>query len=253
MMKSTRKLVVVGAILVAALLVTASASEACWGWGCYQPVSYYTPYCGSWCAPCGYTSCYYGCGWPARRALCGSYRWYYTAGCCYDTCSTCCCDPCSCDTVVGSSCCGATTTNMNPTPAQQPTPAPAENTMPAPSVAPEMPSNPVPANPVPPVSSNSSAGVPSRANSGLLTVWVPANAKVYINGNETTTQGTRRRYVSNGLQSGLTYKYEVRAEVVRNGMVAEEQKTVYLTAGAAEGVAFGFNREPSNQVAAAQQ
>jgi uncharacterized protein (TIGR03000 family) len=92
--------------------------------------------------------------------------------------------------------------------------------------------------------------LPTRKNSGLLTVWVPANAKVFINGKETTTDGSRRRYVSYGLQPGLNYKYEVRAELVRNGRLAEETKTVYLTAGASEGVAFGFNREPIETLAA---
>ena len=100
------------------------------------------------------------------------------------------------------------------------------------------------------VPGDNSAGLPTRYNSGLLTVWVPAKAKVFINGKETTTQGSRRRYVSHGLKPGLTYKYVVRAELARNGMLAVEEKTVELTAGSSEGVAFGFNRVPSNQVAA---
>jgi len=125
--------------------------------------------------------------------------------------------------------------------------APAEGQTPA--AAPPETQNPAPAGTETPAPGNSSAMLPTRANSGLLTVWVPANAKVYINGKETVTQGIRRRYVSHGLQQGLTYKYDVRAEFARNGKLAHEEKTVYLTAGSSDGVAFGFNAPVSNQVA----
>ncbi len=97
-----------------------------------------------------------------------------------------------------------------------------------------------------------STEINTREDSGLLTIWVPAKAKVFVNGMETKTTGSRRRYVSHGLQPGLTYKYVIRAELVRNGKIAEETKTVNLTAGSTEGVAFGFNVSPQQQFAAAQ-
>ena len=97
-----------------------------------------------------------------------------------------------------------------------------------------------------------STEINTRKNSGLLTIWVPAKAKVFINGMETKTTGSRRRYVSHGLQPGLTYKYVIRAELVRNGKIAEESKTVNLTAGSTEGVAFGFNISWEQQYAATQ-
>lgn len=93
---------------------------------------------------------------------------------------------------------------------------------------------------------------PAHENSALLTIWAPAKAKITINGYETTTTGSKRRYVTTGLQSGLTYKYEIRAQLPRDGKMAEETKTVYLTAGSTEGVAFGFNRKPISALAAAQ-
>ena len=98
----------------------------------------------------------------------------------------------------------------------------------------------------------SSAALPTYEDSGLLTVWAPAKAKITINGFETTTKGSKRRYVSSGLQPGLTYKYVIRAELPRDGKMAEETKTVYLTAGSSEGVAFGFNRKPVSALASAQ-
>ncbi|MBN1590476.1 MAG: TIGR03000 domain-containing protein [Pirellulales bacterium] len=259
MLRSSRKFVVVGAVMAAVCLVATAQAEACWGYGCYQPVSYYTPCYTSWCAPCYtscytpcYTSCYASCdpccgSWylgcrpgPIRRALLGPYRWYYAGGCCYDACCwTSCCGTC-CDPCV-SSCCGAVTDE--PAADQNPTVAPPQDKTPV-DAAPMMDTT-TPADTTLPTT-----GLPTRQNSGLLTIWVPGHAKVFINGKETTTQGSHRRYVSYGLQPGLTYKYEVRAEIVRNGHVAEETKTIYLTAGASEGLAFGFNREPINQVAA---
>ena len=61
-------------------------------------------------------------------------------------------------------------------------------------------------------------------NSGSLTVSVPFDAKVYINGKETHSTGSRRQYVSYGLQSGMSYKYVVKVQVVRNGELQEDTK-----------------------------
>ena len=85
--------------------------------------------------------------------------------------------------------------------------------------------------------------------SGLLIVWVPYEAKVTINGLLTKSTGSKRRFVSYGLRPGYTYKYEVKAEIVRDGKIVEEKQTISLTAGEQGGVAFGFN-QPSNEVAA---
>jgi len=82
---------------------------------------------------------------------------------------------------------------------------------------------------------------PTRSDSGLLTLYVPYDAKVFINGLETRTPGSRRQYVSYGLLPGYRYKYEVRVEIVRDGKILEDTKVVYLTAGSKEALAFGFN------------
>ena len=93
--------------------------------------------------------------------------------------------------------------------------------------------------------------IPTAENSGLLTIWVPAEAKVTINGLATQSTGSRRQYVSYGLQPGLGYKYDVHAEIVRDGKIVEENKTVTLTAGERGTLAFGFN-VPDTNVAANQ-
>ena len=71
-----------------------------------------------------------------------------------------------------------------------------------------------------------------------LTVDVPANAKVTINGLATTSTGEHRTYVSKGIQPGSAYLYQVRAEFVRDGKSVTEEKTVSLTGGQTSSVIF---------------
>jgi uncharacterized protein (TIGR03000 family) len=47
----------------------------------------------------------------------------------------------------------------------------------------------------------------------LLTVWVPYDAKVTINGMPTKSTGSRRQFVSYGLKPGYTYTYDVTASI----------------------------------------
>jgi uncharacterized protein (TIGR03000 family) len=82
---------------------------------------------------------------------------------------------------------------------------------------------------------------PTAAETGVLTVWVPNEAKVTINGMLTKSTGSKRHFVSYGLRPGYTYKYVVKAEIVREGKIVTEEQTVALTAGDRNGVAFGFN------------
>jgi uncharacterized protein (TIGR03000 family) len=57
----------------------------------------------------------------------------------------------------------------------------------------------------------------------------------------TKTTGSKRHFVSYGLRPGYTYKYVVKAEIVREGKIVTEEQTVAITAGDRSGVAFGFN------------
>ncbi len=81
----------------------------------------------------------------------------------------------------------------------------------------------------------------ARANSGILTVSVPADAVVYVNGKQTTSQGEYRQYVSRGLESGFKYTYEVRVVYQRDGETIDETKSVELRAGGIAGVDFPFH------------
>ena len=257
MFRPNWKYLVVGAVVVASLMVGVSQAEACWS--CYRPVSYWASACYTPCYTSCYTSCYslsccdpcggtYYLGWrpgPVRRLLRGRYRWYYSpwSSCSYDRCWS----GCGCDDS------GTTQTPAQAEQKLKPTPAPAEGSpTPAPTPEPAPPQGAVEPPPPPPPGFPDSTAIPTRDNSGLLTIYVPFTAKVFINDHQTKTSGSRRRYVSHGLQPGLTYKYVIRAEIERDGKLVDETKTVHLTAGEMEGVAFGFNPTPVQGLASTQ-
>lgn len=79
------------------------------------------------------------------------------------------------------------------------------------------------------------------ADAAVLNVSVPADAKVFVNGYETTSTGNARRYVSNGLENGKSYTYELKAEVVRDGKPVIETQVVKLQAGQASEVKFSLD------------
>jgi len=146
-----------------------------------------------------------------------------------------------------------------PTPAAAPTPAKPGVTPinpPEKPVAPPagIPSTTAPVLPdgggiIPPVPKPDHTSIePMAGDGGILTVYVPNEAKVTINGLLTKSTGSKRHFVSYGLRHGYTYKYEIKAEVVREGKIVTEVQTISLTAGDRGGVAFGFNT-PSSEVA----
>jgi uncharacterized protein (TIGR03000 family) len=138
-----------------------------------------------------------------------------------------CCDTC-CGAVVsgGCGCDGGVVPGSAPV-ISQPTPA-----------APAMP-GPAPAAPaIPP---KPTTGI-LRADAGTLTIWVPEGAKVFVNGQLTKSTGNFRQFISYGLKLGYNYNFVVRAELVRDGNVVEESRTVTLTAGSREGLAFNFDK-----------
>jgi uncharacterized protein (TIGR03000 family) len=74
--------------------------------------------------------------------------------------------------------------------------------------------------------------------SGMLRVEVPADAKVFVNDKLTTSTGTHRQYVSNGLKAGQNYSYDVRVEYTVDGKPVTENKQITLTAGSDELLSF---------------
>ena len=259
---SLKKMLVVGVAIVGLSLCTAPADAGWWGcgWSC----------CGS-CGGCGGCGCYYGCGgWGCHhRWGCGwgcGCGCGYACGCgCGCDCGWSCCDSCCsviscCDTCCGGCCggaplgdcgCGGQMVPAMPavTPGEMPMTPPVPPTVPSkPPVAPTSPSNTPPAVPgtgipgttaptlpeggglVPPTPNRTSIE-PNSEESGVLTVWVPYEAKVTINGMLTKSTGSKRHFVSYGLRPGFTYKYVVKAEVVREGKTVTESQTVTLDRG----------------------
>lgn len=232
-------------------LASVSDAQAFWHWRVWDPccptyVSSWT-YCDPCWPPCDPCS---GPAWgdwyvgirpgPIRRLILGPYRWY--RGAYVGWCDVCGWDSCDC----GSPWVTAPGEPQMPTLAPKDNP-PTQPMQPAPQPGPGGPMT----NPDAPMTSPinpTSYEVPTRDDSGLLTIYVPADATVTINGLPTKSVGTRREYVSYGLQSGLQYRYTVTAVVERDGKAYEETREVILTAGDKKGIAFSFQL-PSENVA----
>jgi uncharacterized protein (TIGR03000 family) len=75
--------------------------------------------------------------------------------------------------------------------------------------------------------------------SALIVVNVPDASRVYVNGYQTTSNGTVRQFLSSGLEEGKSYAYEVRAVVEKDGKEFGETKVVRLTAGNRQELTFG--------------
>jgi uncharacterized protein (TIGR03000 family) len=259
MHRTSWKCLLIGAVVAITLSAVAPQADAQWA-GYYRPAAWGCCYAPRYVAPCYscYSPCYatVGCGsycdgglylgWrpgPVRRLLFGPYRWYwaggYSYGCGYGGC------------VTYDNCCSDAGTPTQQQPALAPTPA-KKPAMPPPAAMPTDPA-PAPALPGPgapgPLPLLPKTSATSADTTGILTVWVPYDAKVTINGLETRSTGSRREFVSYGLKPGLSYKYVVHAQIARAGKLLEDTQTVTLTAGRIEAVAFGFNVQQTEQVA----
>ena len=72
----------------------------------------------------------------------------------------------------------------------------------------------------------------------LLLVSVPNKAKVLVNGSETTSTGSLRRFVSRGLQEGATYDYTVTMVVNDGEKPVEETQEISVMAGELSKISF---------------
>lgn len=116
---------------------------------------------------------------------------------------------------------------------------------------PRTPPAPVRTPPKPPVPNRTSIER-TRSGLGVLTVQVPHDAKVTINGALTKSLGSVRQYSCDGLLPGRTYKFEVKAEIVREGKIVTETQMVSLTAGDRGRVAFSFDVRGTEGLAASK-
>jgi len=85
--------------------------------------------------------------------------------------------------------------------------------------------------------------LPEATGEAVLELEVPENARVFVNGKETTSTGVQRRFVSRGLQRGFTYTYEIKVEDEVDGEMVTETKTVRVTSGQESKLAFELKRD----------
>ncbi len=100
-----------------------------------------------------------------------------------------------------------------------------------------------------------SSRVQPASDGVMLTVSVPADAKVFVNGQATTSTGELRQYSTAGLTKGSAYRYQVRIELVRDGKPVSQEKTVSIAAGRTGSLAFSEAPEAqaAEKVASAQR
>ena len=227
MFRTSWKLLLLGMVLIGISAAATSEAEAGW-WGCARPACWYSSPCCSF--PCYTSCCVSSCdgwylGWrpgPIRRAVFGPYRWYPSTCCSVGWCCDCCSYDCCC-----------TVTEATPA-ADAPTPAPTNRPTPAPAPAPAA------GTPNDPANASDASVIESPSSIGTITLQIPADATVVINGLKTTARGTERVYKSYNLKPGYAYDYEVHIQLDRNGELLEEVRNVRLTAGAGETLAVDF-------------
>jgi uncharacterized protein (TIGR03000 family) len=275
-----KKCLLLAALMVAGVTLSASPAQAGWwhwrtGWygaysygyypssyGCYPSYVYTTSYCSpavtrcgwSWYRPAWYSGCYTGwyagCYNPCYRSCCGGGYDVVTSGCG--------------EVVVEP----MDEAGMVPMPAPPVPKEPAVNEPerepasllpipPEPKSVPAAPDVDLPRLPdmpaLPPAPGD--VGRPNahrnvRAGAAMLTVVVPQDAQVYVNGLLTKTPGVERQYVSHGLQPGYSYTYEVRAVVIRNGQSLSDTQVVRIRVGDERDLAFDFDARSDEALAA---
>ena len=81
-----------------------------------------------------------------------------------------------------------------------------------------------------------------RSDGGAkLTVSVPQDATVFVNGRRTTSTGSHRVYASLGLTYGYAYGYVIRVQVLRDGKIVEQSQKVVLRPDENKNLAFAFS------------
>lgn len=193
-------------------------------WGSYGGYSYsgYSSYGGCY-GSYGYSNSYVTYSQPAAytTASCGSVGSTYSSYATPVVQSTTAYSP-----VVTDDCCGGTSTSVESSydgaitaPVEMPYSVPSENIQSAPATMPEGQEN-------------------ASDKTALLSVTVPNDAVVYVNGYRTKSTGELRRFLSTGLNRGDQYAYEIRAVVDRDGHLAAATRKVTLGAGGRATVAF---------------
>jgi uncharacterized protein (TIGR03000 family) len=126
-------------------------------------------------------------------------------------------------------------------PADNP-PSTIDSTPEAPAIGPS-PYGPSPYGPAPDATPATETVSPTTLSeneigSAVLTVVVPDDAQVFINGAATQTEGVVRQYVSQDLEVGYAYDYQILVQVVREGRLVQQTQEVTLQQGQDQRLAF---------------
>jgi uncharacterized protein (TIGR03000 family) len=76
-----------------------------------------------------------------------------------------------------------------------------------------------------------------------VVVTLPADARLFVDGNATTSTSERRTFVTPNLETGWNYTYTIRAEVVRDGRTMVQTEQVNVRGGQTTNVPFSFSSQ----------
>jgi uncharacterized protein (TIGR03000 family) len=110
-------------------------------------------------------------------------------------------------------------------------------------------SSPPPPLPGPSDDDSAMRSQPKSNNAAILSVSLPTDAEVYINGKRTKTEGDVRNYVSRRLQSGQSQPCLVKAVIHRDGKRLVRTRTVALTAGEVSSLKLDFDQPATTLLA----
>jgi uncharacterized protein (TIGR03000 family) len=85
-------------------------------------------------------------------------------------------------------------------------------------------------------------------DTGMLLVSLPAHAKLFVNGKETSSEGDLRRFVSRGLKAGFRYPYSLKAVIEQDGKEIVSTRDVALRPGRSARVEFDFAQSVETKV-----
>lgn len=102
-----------------------------------------------------------------------------------------------------------------------------------------MPAAPVPTTPAPMPTTPAPTTTPEKKTSANITIELPADAALTVDGEPTRTTGTVRLFHTPELQAGQAYYYDMKAEVVVDGRTVVEEMRVVVTGGEQVTKSFG--------------
>jgi uncharacterized protein (TIGR03000 family) len=81
---------------------------------------------------------------------------------------------------------------------------------------------------------------PAASGVAYLNINVPADAKLYLQDQLMTVEGTQRRFVTPTIQAGEQHLYTVKAEIVRDGKTITKTAQTTVTLGQEAVVTIAF-------------